>query len=189
LSTTGNAARFGKGGLLMRYDAADEKSIMVNTELLQYDTDVDALNVKGNLDFSTLTSTDTYVTCANDKFIDIMGSRFKAGALFEAQDIVTNTVTCESDVNLKKNITKMEDGRGLVAKLRPVTYHWKTDDVMDKIEYGFIAQEVEPEFPSLVRTNAETGIKSVDYQKMVSLLVLSVQELTAEVKELRSKMN
>jgi len=189
LSTTGNSARFGKGGLLMRYDAADEKSIMVNTELLQYDTDVDALNVKGNLDFSTLTSTDTYVTCANDKFIDIMGSRFKAGALFEAQDIVTNTVTCESDVNLKKNITKMEDGRGLVAKLRPVTYHWKTDDVMDKIEYGFIAQEVEPEFPSLVRTNAETGIKSVDYQKMVSLLVLSVQELTAEVKELRSKMN
>ena len=80
-----------------------------------------------------------------DKFINIMGSKFKNGALFETQDIVTNTVTCESDVNLKKNIETMEDGRGLVSKLRPVTYNWKTDTVMDKIEYGFIAQEVEPE--------------------------------------------
>jgi hypothetical protein len=189
LSTTNNTARFGKGGLLMRYDAADEKSIMVNTELLQYDTTIDTLNVKGNLDFSTLTTEDTFVTCGATNFIDIMGSRFRAGAAFETQDIVTNTVTCESDKTLKKNIEPMADGIGLVSKLRPVTYNWKTDEESKNIEYGFIAQEVEENFPSLVRTNGETGIKSVDYQKMVSLLALSVQELSQQVSELKSKLS
>jgi len=188
LVTTSNTARFGKGGLLMRYDSADEKSIMVNTELLQYDTAIDRLNVKGNLDFSTLTTTDTYITCATDKFIDIMGSKFKNGALFETQDIVTNTVTCESDQTLKKNIEDMKDGIGLVSKLRPVTYNWKTDEESASLEYGFIAQEVEASFPSLVRTNPDSGIKSVDYQKMVSLLALSVQELTAQVNALQAKL-
>lgn len=189
LSTTNNTARFGKGGILMRYDTADEKSIMVNTELLQYDTTVDTLNVKGNLDFSTLTTEDTFVTCGATNFIDIMGSRFRAGAAFETQDIVTNTVTCESDKNLKKNIEPMADGIGLVSKLRPVTYNWKTDEESKNIEYGFIAQDVEENFPTLVRTNTQTGIKSVDYQKMVSLLALSVQELSQQVSELKSKLS
>jgi hypothetical protein len=101
---------------------------------------------------------------------------------------VANTVTCESDISLKKNIVPMSNGLELVSQLKPVTYNWKAGQENDPIEYGFIAQDVEPVFPSLVKTNATTGIKSVDYQKMVSVLAMSVQELTAQVQELRAEM-
>ena len=101
---------------------------------------------------------------------------------------MANTVTCESDISLKDNIAPMTNGVELVSQLRPVTYKWKNADDSAPIEYGFIAQEVEPVLPSLVRTNAESGSKSVDYQKMVSILALSVQELSAQIKELQGKL-
>lgn len=75
----------------------------------------------------------------------------------------------------------MENGIGLVSKLRSVTYNWKDENKSQLMEYGFIAQEVEEGFPSLVQTNPNTGIKSVDYPKMVSILALAVQELIAKV--------
>jgi hypothetical protein len=184
--------RFGKGGILMKYDENDEKSIMVNTEILQYDVTTDVLNVRGNLDFGSLTTGDSYITTTSGNFVDVMSSRFKVNGLFETSDIVANTVTCESDINLKKDIEPMQNGISLVSSLKPVTYHWKdkwssNSSASIPVEYGFIAQDVEPLFPSLVRTNPDTGIKSVDYQKMVSILVLSVQELTAQVKELQER--
>jgi fibronectin-binding autotransporter adhesin len=183
--------RFGKGGILMKYDENDEKSIMVNTEILQYDVTTDVLNVRGNLDFGSLTTGDSYITTTSGNFVDVMSSRFKVNGLFETSDIVANTVTCESDINLKKDIEPMKNGISLVSSLKPVTYHWKdkwsNSSASAPVEYGFIAQDVEPLFPSLVRTNPDTGIKSVDYQKMVSILVLSVQELTAQVKELQER--
>jgi hypothetical protein len=181
-------AQFGKGGLLMKYDTNDEKSIMVNTEILQYDVTTDVLNVRGNLDFGSLTTGDSYITTTSGNFVDIMSTRFKVNGLLETSDIVANTVTCESDISLKKNIEPMTDGLGLVSQLRPVTYNWKAKDTSAPVEYGFIAQEVEPVFPSLVKTNETNGVKSVDYQKMVSILALSVQELTAQVKELREEL-
>jgi len=179
--------RFGKGGILMKYDENDEKSIMVNTEILQYDVTTDVLNVRGNLDFGSLTTGDSYITTTSGNFVDVMSSRFKVNGLFETSDIVANTVTCESDINLKMNIEPMKNGISLVSSLKPVTYNWKNSSASAPVEYGFIAQDVEPLFPSLVRTNPDTGIKSVDYQKMVSILVLSVQELTAQVKELQKR--
>lgn len=175
----------------MKYDENDEKSIMVNTEILQYDVTTDVLNVRGNLDFGSLTTGDSYITTTSGNFVDVMSSRFKVNGLFETSDVVANTVTCESDINLKKDIEPMQNGISLVSSLKPVTYHWKdkwsNSSAPPPIEYGFIAQDVEPLFPSLVRTNPDTGIKSVDYQKMVSILVLSVQELTAQVKELQKR--
>jgi hypothetical protein len=69
-----------------------------------------------------------------------------------------------------------------------VLYNWNNSADSAPIEYGFIAQDVEPVFPSLVKTNETSGIKSVDYQKMVSILALSVQELNAQVKELREEI-
>ena len=37
----------------MKYDAADEKSIMVNTEILNYDLTSAELNVNGNINFQS----------------------------------------------------------------------------------------------------------------------------------------
>jgi hypothetical protein len=188
-------ATFEKGGIVMKYEATDEKQVMVNAELLRYETDVAAagglaLQVNGNIDFN-LADADSHINSKSDAFkVHVNGTQFeRQGNTFNLNttNIVANTVTCESDRTLKTDIVNMKDGLDLVSKLRPVNYRWKDESKSKLEEYGFIAQEVEESFPSLVQTNANTGIKSVDYPKMVSILALAVQELTTKVQELSAK--
>ena len=185
-------ATFEKGGIVMKYEATDEKQVMVNAELLRYETAAGglALQVNGNIDFN-LAESDSHINSKSDTFkVHVNGTQFeRLGTTFNLNttNITANTVTCESDRNLKTDIVDMKDGIELVSKLRPVNYRWKDETKSQLEEYGFIAQEVEESFPSLVQTNASTGIKSVDYPKMVSILALAVQELTAKVHELSAK--
>jgi len=188
-------ATFEKGCIVMKYEATDEKQVMVNAEMLRYETDVAAagglaLQVNGNIDFN-LAEADSHINSISDAFkVHVNGTQFeRQGNTFNINttNIVANTVTVDSDRNLKTDIVDMKDGLDLVSKLRPVTYRWKDKSKPQLEEYGFIAQEVEESFPSLVQTNANSGIKSVDYPKMVSILALAVQELTAKVQELSAK--
>jgi hypothetical protein len=187
-------ATFKKGGLAMKFDATDEKQIMVNAELLRYETGYGAdglsngeslsLQINGNVDFN-LANVDSYINSFGDETKVIINNtvfeRRGTNANIYTTNITANTITAESDRTLKRNIVSMEDGIGLVSKLRSVNYYWKDTNKSQLMEYGFIAQEVEENFPSLVQTNPNTGIKSVDYPKVVSILTLALQELTAKV--------
>ena len=51
---------------------------------------------------------------------------------------------------------------------------------------GFSADEVEEVFPKLVDLDEETGIKGVKWSVLVPMLVKAVQELTAQVQELKA---
>lgn len=188
------AATFKKGGLAMKFDSTDEKQVMVNSELLRYETGVGenglsngetkSLQINGDIDFN-LSEIDSHIKSFNDNTKVVINNtvfeRQGANANIYTTNITANTITAESDRTLKKNIVSMENGIGLVSKLRSVTYNWKDENKSQLMEYGFIAQEVEEGFPSLVQTNPNTGIKSVDYPKMVSILALAVQELIAKV--------
>lgn len=55
-----------------------------------------------------------------------------------------------------------------------------------KTHYGFVAQELQQVYPDLVYENAQ-GELSINYIEMVPLLVQSIQELTAEIQELKSE--
>lgn len=60
--------------------------------------------------------------------------------------------SCGSDITLKKDISSLNT-ETILAKmsgLRPVAYHWKTDDANSALKFGFIAQEVAQQFPELV---------------------------------------
>ena len=50
---------------------------------------------------------------------------------------------------------------------------------------GIIAQEIEAILPEIVNTR-ETGIKAVNYMKLIPLLVESIKELKTELDELKS---
>jgi hypothetical protein len=191
------AATFKKGGLAMKFDPTDEKQVMVNAELLRYETGIAldgssngeslSLQINGDIDFN-LSNVDSHINSFGDETKVIVNNtifeRQGANANIYTTNITANTITAESDRTLKKNIVSMQDGLGLVSKLHSVNYHWKDENKSQLMEYGFIAQEVEESFPSLVQTNPNTGIKSVDYPKMVSILALAVQELTAKVNAL-----
>jgi len=102
----------------------------------------------------------------------------------------TGNVTAYSDARLKTNVNTINDALSIVGKLRGVSFDWKETG---KRSIGVIAQEVEEVLPEVVvttndpdpNTGKETEIKSVDYGKMVGVLINAINELKAEVDELK----
>jgi hypothetical protein len=86
----------------------------------------------------------------------------------------------ESDRTLKTNIRKIDDSYNIISRLEPIYFNWKNKNKGSNTEMGFIAQDVEGVFPSLVGTSSN-GIKTLAYQKLVSVL-------TAELKEQHKRM-
>jgi hypothetical protein len=102
--------------------------------------------------------------------------------------IVTGVVTCTdinstSDLNLKENITTVDNALGLVNDLRGVRFEWKKDH---KPSYGVIAQELEQILPELV---TDTDPKTVNYNGIIGVLIEAVKELSAEVEDLKNKLS
>jgi hypothetical protein len=86
-----------------------------------------------------------------------------------------------SDANLKKNIETTRDGYAEdLCKIRIVKYNWKEQPEGTPKDLGWIAQEVEQVFPRMVKTDEDTGIKSVTYSAFVPMLIKAIQELKAE---------
>jgi len=94
---------------------------------------------------------------------------------------VQGDVNSLSDVRTKENIETVENGLDLVSQLRGVRYNKIGED--DR-KVGVIAQEVEEVLPEVVKTNDE-GMKSVDYGKMVGVLIEAIKELKQEIDELK----
>lgn len=82
-----------------------------------------------------------------------------------------------SDSRLKKNVNPITNALNLIQNLRGVTFDWIDHPSTDP-QYGFIAQEVQVHFPSLVHQQTD-GKLAVDYSKVVAVLVESVKDLAA----------
>ena len=99
-------------------------------------------------------------------------------------------VTAYSDARLKTNVNTINDALSIVGKLRGVSFDWKETG---KRSIGVIAQEVEQVIPEVVVTTMDpdpvtgesTEVKSVDYGKMVGVLINAINELKAEIEELK----
>jgi hypothetical protein len=101
-------------------------------------------------------------------------------ALVANGDISVREVAVNSDARFKKNITSLQDALGVITSLEGVTYEWDSEkfperDFDDQTHLGFIAQEVEAVMPELVTTDSK-GYKSVNYQKVSTLLVEAMKE-------------
>ena len=108
-----------------------------------------------------------------------------AGATVTGALTATGDVTAFSDQTLKKDITTINDALGLCGKLRGVSYKWIKDD---KSSIGVIAQEIEQHIPEIVSTTQLDGkdVKSVDYGKIVGVLINAINELKAELDEYKA---
>jgi len=96
-----------------------------------------------------------------------------------------------SDVNLKTNITPLQNSLDKILQLQGVEYD-RTDQ--EKHEIGMVAQEVEKVIPDLVKENSE-GIKILEYQNLTAVLVEAIKEqqeqincLKQTVQELSTKL-
>jgi len=99
--------------------------------------------------------------------------------------------SCGSDATLKKDITALDTDSLLskVAGLRPVSYHWKTDGPSSALKFGFIAQEVEEQFPELVRESTwvdGSTRKFLDMGGLMPYVVGALKELDSKVTTLET---
>lgn len=97
--------------------------------------------------------------------------------------------TNASDARHKENIRPIAYGLQQVLQLQPRAYNM-IDSKVEQI--GFVAQEVESVLPELVDTtvNSVTGEErmTLSYGQMTAVLVKAIQELKAEVDQLKSQL-
>ena len=118
------------------------------------------------------------------------------GTLHVDGDIIAYSTTI-SDARLKDNVVTIENAIDKIKKLRGVEYTWNAGTRKDKRDLGLIAQEVEEVLPEIVHEHdmplmdgAEdnTTYKTVDYEKIVGVLIEGMKELSAKVEELENKL-
>lgn len=97
---------------------------------------------------------------------------------------------CESDIRLKSNISELSADEFIekASKLRPVSY--TMDHVKDGERInGFIAQEVREIFPDLVTEDPHTGILSLKYIQLVTIVPILINKIEALRKKLEDKLS
>jgi hypothetical protein len=98
-----------------------------------------------------------------------------------------------SDERIKENITHLDTGLDVVAKLNPVTYTYKEDWSRDQsIQTGFIAQDL---LVALEGKNYVDGIvnqsseyMSVAYQNIIPILTKAIQEQQTIINDLKTRI-
>jgi hypothetical protein len=84
----------------------------------------------------------------------------------------------------------------MIKKINGVFFDWKDSFIeskggedgyfVRKHDIGVVAQDVEKVLPEVVATRKD-GIKAVKYDRLVSVLIEAVKELTDEVTKLKNK--
>jgi hypothetical protein len=89
-----------------------------------------------------------------------------------------------SDERIKTNIKTIENALDKTLLLRGVEYNdFRIEP--EKKRIGLIAQEVESIVPEVVRTN-DDGMKSIEYQNLIGLLVESIKDQQKQINELKN---
>jgi len=94
-----------------------------------------------------------------------------------------------SDLRYKTNIVSFGNVLDKVLQLRAVRYNLKTEvshPNSNARHIGFIAQELELQFPEFVITN-EKGYKAVAYDKLTTVLVEAIKEQQIEIENLKAE--
>lgn len=126
-------------------------------------------------------------------FLTSQGAAYKLQV--NSQIFATNATIATSDKRYKENITELKDGLNIISKLKPVVFDFKKHDVLNFSEHrqvGFLAQDVEEvledtDYVKSVVATTETDMKGIADTKLIPLLVKAIQELKAEIEELKKK--
>ncbi|MEO6253741.1 MAG: tail fiber domain-containing protein, partial [Ferruginibacter sp.] len=103
--------------------------------------------------------------------------------------LTVNGTNYPSDARYKKQISLLQNPLQKIMAINGVVYFMRTDEFPSKyfdtkLQVGLIAQDVEKVLPQAVQTDKD-GYKSVDYAKVVPLLVEGMKELKKEIDELK----
>ena len=94
-----------------------------------------------------------------------------------------------SDINLKKDITPIDNALDKINTLSGNTFKWKGgtgyEHLADKQDTGVIAQEVEALGLPNITTTRDDGTKAVRYERLIPVLIEAIKELKSKVEDLQ----
>jgi hypothetical protein len=114
-------------------------------------------------------------------------------ALVVQGNLLVNSTTYLSDARFKKKVAPLHQSLEKILKLKGVQYEMMAEEFPDRNfisgnQIGLIAQEVEAIVPEVVST-ATDGYKSVDYAKLVPLLIEGMKQQQIEIEQLKTEVN
>jgi hypothetical protein len=117
--------------------------------------------------------------------IDTSGIACFSNTVCAATLYSTGDVIAYSDQSVKTNIRPIQNTLNRITNSRGILYD--RTDICEKDNIGFIAQELEQQFPELISTDSE-GKKGVKYQNAVAVLFEAIKEQQCQIEYLKSKI-
>ena len=144
-----------------------------------------------NLSGSTVTSDADYLDLSNTAFVigNGLDESNRSDALvvkFDGTTTIAGDLNVNSDARLKTNIISLGATLSKVLQIDGKSYSMKNDKY-EKQKIGLLAQDIEKVFPELVSEN--NGVKSVNYQGIVPILINALKEQDEKIKDQQSQIN
>jgi hypothetical protein len=151
--------------------------------------------------FNNAGSSNVVTMHPGEDWVGCLGTSTKRFNYVWTYNINTQNVNTWSDEKLKENIKPLVSSLDKIRQLRGVSYGMKQDFFKvdnpglqkkladeSKNEIGFIAQEVKAIFPELVTQDSTTQLYSVNYTKLIPVLVEAIKEQQVQIEELKRKI-
>lgn len=113
-----------------------------------------------------------------NKNLDVQGSIAATG------NITSPFFYSESDIVLKEEVSPIQDALKKITELIGVDFIWKNTK---QKSIGVIAQNVEQVIPEIVG-KSNSGLKTVQYNSIIPLLIEAIKEQQKQIDELRKKI-
>jgi hypothetical protein len=100
-----------------------------------------------------------------------------------------------SDIRLKTNIETITGSLNLIKSLNGVRYNWTSENEPEFIinntgsQIGLIAQDVQQILPEIVKPNGVKDYLTVEYDKLVAVLIEAVKEQQQQIDSLQQQIN
>ena len=140
--------------------------------------------------FANTVTTSIAAKMNSSDFNNFVDSRLSSGSIstniVTTGSVVAANFNTTSDKRLKTNVADAAPSSDIVDAIQVRQYDWKDSGKHDA--YGFVAQELHTVYPAAVtpgETDAE--IWTVDFSKLVPLLVKEIQDLKGRIAELEAK--
>ena len=142
-----------------------------------------------NLLGSTVTNSATQFSTENTAFVIGNGTWDNRSdaltVLFDGTTTISGDLSINSDARLKANIISLGSTLAKLLQIDGKSYTMKKDE-NKKQKIGVLAQDIEKVFPELV--SESNGVKSVNYQGLVPVLINALKEQDSKMNEQEARI-
>lgn len=130
-----------------------------------------------------------------------LGTMDKKFNLIYTHTLYYNNLVDWSDERLKENIRPLESSLDKIRQLNGVAYNMKKEfyhisdpEILAKVmqkdsnDFGFLAQEAEKVIPEIVSIDPGSAMYSVNYVKLIPVLVEAIKEQQTQIEELQARI-